>query len=559
MKKSKNLIIALCLIAGSLPSLAREAPVEKKEISEQASYQAYHHFVNGDLLELAGNPQAAAEEYQKALQLNPSLHEARFQLAQILYRLRDLDGSLEQAQLLPEDKTEYLQLKGMLSLSKKDYSQARQYYLKALELDSADVNTLYALVQLYHRENQVDTAALFLEKMIILTPPNSQSHQQIAEYYFKLGKSEKAISEYNHALELDSANSQALAGLALVYENQRDFRRALDTYLRLQALPTSNLMLSQKIIGLYYNLNLPDSAISMAQSALASFPDDIPLKKILGSLYFSQEDYSRAESVFVTITEKDPQDLDAVIYLGRIALAKKDYSLAETHFQQAINFNDTLLEAWFGLANVYLEQKKFGQAEETFLKSLEKTADSVNVYIAMGLGYGRAKQFSQAQKYFEQALKIKPENPGVILALGNLHQQQGKTQTAEDYFLQVLQFEPDNATALNNLGYLWAEQGTNLDKSLEMIGRALQQEPNNPAFLDSYGWNLYKMGRLQEAEEYLTKAKDLLSTDPEVHIHLGELYQKLGKTKMAQECWKKALELDPENQKLKEKLSSSTK
>ena len=551
----KTVIAAVILCLGiSSMAVATGTQTTTGRIGEEAIYQAYQHFVNGDLLELAGNLQGAAEEYKKAVQLNPGLHEARYHLAQLLYRSRDIEGALQQALQLPLDQGEQARLVAMLYSAKQDLPKAKEYYQWAVQLDSMDVNSIFALVQLYQRQKQADSALVYLEKMKQLIPPNSQSHQQIAEYYFQLGRLPEAIEQYSRAIELDSTNAQALAGLALVYESQRDFRQALNIYLRLQSLPTSNPLLSQKIIGLYFNLNQPDSAIIQAESALALFPNDLQLKKILGSLYLTQRDYVQAESVFTALSEANPSDQDVILYLGKIALANKNYPLAETHFQQALNLNDTLMEAWFSLAATYLEQKKFAEAEETYEKCLQKSSDTVSVYIAMGLGFGRAKKYPEAEKYFQQAFQLKPSNPSILLALGNLHQQQGQTQQAEEYFLKVLDLQPDNATALNNLGYLWADQGIKLDKSLEMLSKALKQEPDNPAFLDSYGWNLYQSGRLNEAEDYLKRARELLSTDPDVHHHLGDLYFKQGKLKLARQSWLKALELDPDNDRLKEKL-----
>src|SRR4030067_1914531 len=229
--------------------------------------------------------------------------------------------------------------------------------------------------------------------MAKLAPSNSQSHQQIAEYYLKIGKRDEAIEEYKSAVQFDSANSQAWAGLALAYESKKDFPTALAAYLKLQSLPTNNVLLSQKIIGLYYNLNLLDSAVIQAQSALSLFPDDLPLKKMLGRLCFTKQDYVQAESVCNSLSQSNPTDEDVILYLGRIALVNKNYSLAETHFQQGINLNDPLLEAWFGLAATYLEQKRFDEAEAVYQECLKKVNDSSDVYVAMGLGFGRAKQF----------------------------------------------------------------------------------------------------------------------------------------------------------------------
>jgi len=548
-------MILLLIASGSL-SLGTEKMSGTEQDRDDNKYQAYQHFVNGDLLELSGNPQGAVAEYQTALKLNPNLQEARLRLAQILYRLKDIDGSLAQALQLPMQTAEELRLAASLYAAKQDFKKARDYYQKAVDLDSTDINSLYALVQLYSKDNQNDSSLALMQRISRLAPPNSQTHQQVGEYYLRLNQPGQAIAEFQRAIELDSSNYQAYAGIGLAYEAQKDFKNALKVYLLLQTQSASNPLLSQKIIGLYYGLNLPDSAISQAKSAVRVFPDNLSLKKVLGSLYFSQRSYAQSESVFTALLQSNPDDLDAILYLGRIALATKSYAEAETRLRKVLDLNDTLLEAWFTLADTSLEERKYQEAAATYEQSLSRTSDTITVYLAMGLGYSRAKRFPDAEKYLLQALQIRPKDTRILMALGNLYQQQGDSKPAEKYFSLVLEAEPDNATALNNLGYLWAEQGENLKKSLEMIGRALQAEPNNPAFLDSYGWNLFKQGRLREAEEYLKKAQILLPNDPEVYLHLGDLYHSQKKPKLAREYWQKGLKLDPDNQKLREKLES---
>ena len=58
----------------------------------------------------------------------------------------------------------------------------------------------------------------------------------------------------------------------------------------------------------------------------------------------------------------------------------------------------------------------------------------------------------------------------------------------------------------NDLGYLYADQGKNLEKAEAMIRKAVQEEPDNCAYLDSLGWVLFKRGKVKEAVEPLEKA-----------------------------------------------------
>ena len=70
-----------------------------------------------------------------------------------------------------------------------------------------------------------------------------------------------------------------------------------------------------------------------------------------------------------------------------------------------------------------------------------------------------------------------------------------------------------------------------------MIRKALDQEPDNGAFLDSMGWVDYQLGKLGEAEGILIRAVERTGEDATVHEHLGDVYFKLGKTKEAISQW----------------------
>ena len=57
-----------------------------------------------------------------------------------------------------------------------------------------------------------------------------------------------------------------------------------------------------------------------------------------------------------------------------------------------------------------------------------------------------------------------------------------------------------SAPALNSLGYTLADRGQRLPEAVGFIERALKVDPDNPSYLDSLGWALFKQGRAAEAE-----------------------------------------------------------
>jgi len=86
-----------------------------------------------------------------------------------------------------------------------------------------------------------------------------------------------------------------------------------------------------------------------------------------------------------------------------------------------------------------------------------------------------------------------------------------------------------------------ADQNTKLDEAFAYIKRAIDIDPTNGAYLDSIGWAYFRLGKYELAEENLVKAAQKINTDPTVHDHLGDLYQKTGRLKLAATHWERAL------------------
>ena len=105
-----------------------------------------------------------------------------------------------------------------------------------------------------------------------------------------------------------------------------------------------------------------------------------------------------------------------------------------------------------------------------------------------------------------------------------------------------------------------------------MIRKALQDDPDNFAFLDSLGWVLFKRGKFQEAVEPLEKAVELhkqaeirgmASPDATLPDHLGDVYLQLQDVEKARNIWRQAEEAaansvppDKRLEEIRKKLSS---
>ena len=179
------------------------------------------------------------------------------------------------------------------------------------------------------------------------------------------------------------------------------------------------------------------------------------------------------------------------------------------------------------------------------VKSLLKgTPDDRDVYITLSQMYSRLKRWPDAEAALDKAeqLSTKDEDKQYVYFLrGSTYERQKKYDQAEEMFRKVLAGDPQNATALNYLGYMLADRGVKLDEALGMIKKAVDLDPANGAYLDSLGWAYFKLGKYETAEDTLIKASQRIGTDPTVQDHLGDLYQKTGRLKLAAAHWERAV------------------
>ncbi|TGY87223.1 tetratricopeptide repeat protein [Marinicauda algicola] len=129
---------------------------------------------------------------------------------------------------------------------------------------------------------------------------------------------------------------------------------------------------------------------------------------------------------------------------------------------------------------------------------------------------------------------------------GICHQTLGDWPAAEFHFLRALEIAPNEPRLLNHLGYNWIVFGERVEEGLTMVRRAAALAPDNGAILDSVGWGLFKLGRYEEAVDWLERAVEQSPGDPTINWHLGDAYARTGRDLQARFQWEHALGLDPD-------------
>jgi tetratricopeptide (TPR) repeat protein len=154
---------------------------------------------------------------------------------------------------------------------------------------------------------------------------------------------------------------------------------------------------------------------------------------------------------------------------------------------------------------------------------------------------------------YSRALMQNPEDADLLYARALTAEKVDRLDITESDLLKVLSTEPENANALNALGYTLADRTERLQEALEYIKRAMELVPDDPAILDSLGWVSYRLGKMQDAVKWLSKAFEIMG-DAEIAAHYGEVLWKLNQHDKAREVWQKGRDNDAEHPVLVETL-----
>ena len=85
----------------------------------------------------------------------------------------------------------------------------------------------------------------------------------------------------------------------------------------------------------------------------------------------------------------------------------------------------------------------------------------------------------------------------------------------------------------------------------------IKERPDDATSLDTYAWIMFKKKDYTQAQVYIQKALDNTSEpSEELYEHAGDIYFFTGDADKALDFWKKALELDPDNESLERKVKN---
>lgn len=245
------------------------------------------------------------------------------------------------------------------------------------------------------------------------------------------------------------------------------------------------------------------------------------------------------------------------LHLASSYIKNNDISSAIEELKLTADLDPEAVEPHAVLALLYSSQNKPDLATteyEIALKNASKIQpQNIEIYRTLGAIYLQEKKFQEAENIYRLIIDLSPNDNEAYFYLANIYEELKNRDAAKNELKKALELKPDYHEALNYLGYLYVEENKNLDQAEMMIKKALEMDPDNGAYIDSLGWLYFKQGKFKEAIEKLERASSLLE-DMVIYDHLGDAYFKINDRENAKLNWQKSLKLNPEQDKVKEKL-----
>jgi tetratricopeptide (TPR) repeat protein len=494
-----------------------------QKISELAPQDANNWVMLGRLEKLGQHSSEAEKAYKKALELEPENADAMTGLAMVYSDLGDAKGAADM--------------------------------LKKVAEKTPTLNTLTALAATYEQMKEFKLAAQAYGRALELNPGNTDLKRAYAQSLFTAEDYDAAQKVFEEIVAEEPTDAASLLRLSQIARQRRDFTKAREYGKKASEADSNNLEIRYNDVSLLEAEGKVPEAINALKSLLDGMPkrpesmgernNRVILLERLGYLYRSEEQTDKAVATFHEIAEVDPDSgARAAAQAIEAYRGGKDFAGAEKEAEAALKKypSDRVVKVTY--ANVMADLGKFPAATST-LKGLLDGKNDRETWLALAQVYEKAKNHAEMAKAIDEADKLSTTNDekeGVYFVRGAMYERTKKYDLAEAEFKKVLAINPASASTLNYLGYMLVDRNVRLQEGLDMIKKALDQDPYNGAFLDSLGWAYYRMNRLDEAAEQLQHSLERGARDPTVHDHLGDVYMGQGKVKEAVGQWERSIE-----------------
>ena len=241
---------------------------------------------------------------------------------------------------------------------------------------------------------------------------------------------------------------------------------------------------------------------------------------------------------------------NALLGLIQIAQQSGELALADEYLAQLYEDPDIRSQAYFERLKMWLDDGQLDISQQIYRSAWqEQHIEREQSSLIYAQALTSSKYYNEAISLLSYQLQESAQATPILQARSEAYIYKGDYALMEADLRQIIATNPEDGTAYNTLGYVLADINTRLDEAERLITRALQIDPENPAYIDSLGWLKFRQGDLGQARLFTEQAHRLWQ-DAEISAHLGEIYWVQGERERAIYVWLDALDRNPQHQVL---------
>lgn len=377
-----------------------------------------------------------------------------------------------------------------------------------------------------------------------------------------------AMKSAANGARAEPANRQiASLALYLVQAGRSQADEILDGFIRTPGAVDTGLAYVRRLV----EVARQDEAYALSKTLSARWPESAEAWLLRGSIAFQNKEFTAAResllhcAALLEKTDADPQQPPAdgriasqtYFLLAVLAENDKDYAQAKAYLDKLDSPEDQRRVS-LRRVQMLLAQGQLDAAANLVREMPEEGDDEARSKVSAEVELLRARKDEEgAYRLLSEAMERFPQDPDIAYEAAMSSDKLKNVARMEQILRKLIGSHHDYYQAFNALGYSFAERNVQLDEARILIQKALSFAPKDPYIIDSMGWVEFRSGNLQAANTLLRSAFEA-KPDAEIAAHWGEVLWVMGKQDAAQETWQRGLQLNPDNETLRETLRRLT-
>ena len=515
--------------------------------------------IAGELYMRTGDTQQGINLLQQAESRQPNAH-AELMLAVAYLKLKQQDRAKQMLDLARKHAPGNVEI---FQAAANYYREEHDYKSAITTLKSAPRQTPEVLADLaytYELDGDKEQAAQAYTRAANAKPKEITYQLSAAQAQLGVSNFEKARDYLARAAAINPNHYRLHAIRALLAKEENRLTDAMNEYkAAIAALPAGGVPEGQLYpIELRLNLaelyreNGDDQAahqqIQTAEDEINKLDVQGPAKaeflRVRASLETSDNDFQRAEADLVEARKLDPENLNIQLQHANLLwkVGRKDESLKL--YGDVLAKDPTNHFALEAMGYLYREDNNATLAAEYFNRLAKDYPDDYVPYLALGDLYTQTAEFARADEEYQQAYKRAPDNPVVIANAANAAIENQQIKLASEWIGRARGKIADDPRVMLERERVLLHQG-NYVESAKLGYRVLQQLPRDRNASVYLAYDLYDLGRYDDALALADKYEALLPKEPNFPLLEGHVHKHSQLLEEAVDDYTRAIQRDP--------------